>query len=116
MDYSTLIQFVPQQLLILVAALWVVGYFVKNTQKIPDAYIPFVLMVLAIAGSILMMGTNVTSVLQGIISAAVAVLGKNIVKQGAEIISSKDVTDVLEDMVNDKKDEVKPVEDQKPEQ
>jgi type III secretory pathway component EscS len=94
MDYTNLVKFVPEQLLILVAALGVVGYFVKSTNKIQDAYIPFILMVLGVAGSLLMMGLNVTSVLQGIISAAVAVLGNNIVKQGSEILGTTDTTDV----------------------
>ena len=54
MDYANLVKFVPEQLLILVAALAVVGYFVKSIKKIQDAYIPFILMVLGVAGSLLM--------------------------------------------------------------
>lgn len=88
-----LIQFVPEQLIILIASLWVIGYFLKNTKAIPDSYIPFILMALSILSSILIMGININSVLQGIICAAVAVLGKNIEKQGQEItelFSTKD--------------------------
>ena len=112
MDYTNLMQFVPQQLGILVAALWVVGYFLKGTKKVSDSYIPFILAVLGIAGSVLMMGISVTSVLQGIISTAVAVYGKNVVKQGAEILGSKEVTDAVEDMVKEKSIEVPPADEQ----
>lgn len=82
-----IISFVPEQLGILVAALWVIGYFVKNTKKIPDAYIPFILIVLSVIASLFIMGANVVSVLQGIICAAVAVLGSNVIKQGSELLS-----------------------------
>ena len=81
-------QYVPAELGILVATLWVIGYFVKQTNKISDAYIPFILMVLGIAGAVLIQGFTIISVLQGIICAAVAVFAKNVVKQGAEIIDS----------------------------
>ena len=81
-----LISYVPTELGILVAALWVIGYFVKNTNKVPDAYIPFILIVLGIIGAISLNGLSTLSILQGIICAAVAVLGKNLVKQGSEII------------------------------
>lgn len=80
-----LIQFVPEQLFILIAALWVIGYFIKNTKVIPDSYIPFILIILSVLASILIMGVNINSILQGIICAAVAVFGKNIAKQGQEI-------------------------------
>ena len=99
MDYSNLVQFVPEQLGILVASLLVFGTMLKSTNKIQDAYIPFILIVLGIIGSVLMMGTSVTSVLQGIIATAVAVYGKNILKQSKEILGSKDIQNDVQDIV-----------------
>lgn len=89
-----LISYVPAELGILVATLWAMGYFIKNTNKIPDPYIPFILIVLGIAGAVSLQGFSTLAILQGVVCASVSVLGKNIVKQGAEILNS----------VSDKKD------------
>ncbi|CEK30249.1 holin protein [[Clostridium] sordellii] len=78
---ETIINFVPEQLLILVAALYVIGIFLKRTPKIKDWSIPWILLVLGISFSIPIMGFNATSILQGIICSFGAIATNQLVKQ-----------------------------------
>lgn len=76
-----LIKFVPEQLLILVAALYVIGIFMKNTQGIKDWIIPWVLIIIGVGGSIALTGMNPMATVQGVICAGVAVLTNQLIKQ-----------------------------------
>ncbi|SHI89697.1 Phage holin family Hol44, holin superfamily V [Clostridium amylolyticum] len=77
-----LIKFVPEQLMILVAALYVVGMFLKNSPKVLDWSIPWVLLVVGVGGSIaLQQGVTALAVFQGIVSTGVAVLTNQLIKQ-----------------------------------
>ena len=76
-----LIKFVPEQLYILVAGLCVVGVFLKNSPRIKDWTIPWLLTVLGVGFSISLNGFNATSVLQGIICSGVSVYGNQLFKQ-----------------------------------
>lgn len=78
---ENLIKFVPEQLLILVAALYVVGIFLKKTPKVTDWIIPWVLLVLGVGFSISVMGINATSILQGVICSFGAIATNQILKQ-----------------------------------
>lgn len=78
---ENLIKFVPEQLLILVAALYVVGMFLKKTPKVQDWIIPWILLVIGVAFSISIMGINATSILQGIICSFGAIATNQFVKQ-----------------------------------
>ncbi|UDN56905.1 MULTISPECIES: phage holin family protein [unclassified Clostridioides] len=64
---DNLISFIPEQLLILVAALYVVGAGCKKYKQLDNKYIPVVLLALGIGFSVWMLGLNPTSVLQGVI-------------------------------------------------
>ena len=70
--------------------MWAIGYAIKNTQKIDDKYIPIILGVVSILltalGLLATVESNLVTLLfaaitQGIIIAAVAVYGNQIVKQ-----------------------------------
>ena len=78
---ENLIKFVPEQLLILVAALYVVGMFLKKTPKVKDWIIPWILLILGVIFSISIMGINATSILQGIICSFGAIATNQFVKQ-----------------------------------
>lgn len=77
---ENLIQFVPEQLLILVAALYVIGIFLKAS-KIADWTIPWILLSVGILGAIGIEGISVMAVIEGIICAGVAVLTNQLIKQ-----------------------------------
>lgn len=78
-----LMDYIVEQALILVPALYVLGMMLKNTEKIKDWTIPWILLVVGILGSIALIGLNVNAVIQGILTAGAAVFGDQLVKQTA---------------------------------
>lgn len=78
---ENLINFVPEQLLVLVAALNVLGIFLKNTPAIKDWVIPYILLTVGIAASSFLVGFNATGILQGVVCTGVAVLTNQLFKQ-----------------------------------
>lgn len=75
------IKFIPKELAILVAGLYVIGAILKFTPKIQNWTIPWILMLLGIGFSISIMGINPTSILQGIICSFSAVATNQLIKQ-----------------------------------
>ncbi len=67
--------------LILIPVLNVIGWILKNTQYIPDKYIPLILLPLGVLGSLGIMGFNVTAILQGVLVTGTAVYSNQLVKQ-----------------------------------
>lgn len=78
---ENLIKFIPENLMILIVATYVLGIFLKKIESIKDKYITMILMVFCIVFSILLNsingGLNVNSlanaILQGILCWGVAV-------------------------------------------
>ncbi|MBU3208503.1 phage holin family protein [Clostridium algidicarnis] len=68
-----LIKFIPEQLLIVVAATYVVGIFLKQIQVIKDNLIPVILLTFAIVFSLLVAGLSANSALLGILCWGVSV-------------------------------------------
>lgn len=81
---DNLISFVPEQLIIVVVALYVIGVFLKNTPTIKDWCIPYILLIIGVVGSVFLVGFNATGVLQGIICTGVAVMTNQVAKQTME--------------------------------
>lgn len=70
---ENLMNFIPEQLLILIAATYVLGIFLKRIESIKDKYITIILMVFTIAFSMVLSGLSATAFLQGILCWGVAV-------------------------------------------
>lgn len=68
-----LVQLIPEQLFILVAAVYVLGIFLKKIEKVKDNYIPIILIVFSIVFSIAIVGFSATSILQGILCWGVSI-------------------------------------------
>ena len=68
-----IIKFIPEQLLILVASIYVLGVFLKRIDSIKDKYITIILMAFSIVLSLILQGLNATAFLQGILCWGVAV-------------------------------------------
>lgn len=79
-----LINFVMENMLVLVPVLYIIGVIIKKTPKMPDWCIPYVLLVFGIALAIGIGGLNVDSVIQGILVTGMAVLTNQMIKQGKE--------------------------------
>ncbi|AXU86116.1 TPA: phage holin family protein [Clostridioides difficile] len=78
---DNLISFIPEQLLILVAALSIIGKGCKKYKQLDNKYIPIILLVLGIGFSIWMLGFNPSSILQGILCWGVAIGANQVYKQ-----------------------------------
>ncbi|WP_338631128.1 phage holin family protein [Clostridium baratii] len=94
---ENIINFIPENMLIVVIGLWIIGYCLKKTHKVEDWSIPWVLILI---GMIFSIGLNiidnditsnllVTATLQGICCAGVAVLGNQLKKQTEKEMESE---------------------------
>lgn len=64
---ENLLTFIPETLLILIAATYVIGIFLKKIEKVNDSLIPVFLMIFSIVFSLVLAGPSATSFLQGIL-------------------------------------------------
>lgn len=82
---ENLLNFIPEQLLILVASIYVLGIFLKKIESVKDKYITIILMIFAIAFSMVIGGFSATTCMQGILCWGVAIginqTTKQLVKQ-----------------------------------
>lgn len=82
---ENLMEFLAEQYLYFVPALWIIGSALKRTPNVPDWTIPWILTVLGVTGAIGMSsGATVEVVVQGVIAAGVAVYGHQLLKQTVE--------------------------------
>jgi uncharacterized membrane protein YagU involved in acid resistance len=83
MNFTDLTTFVPSNLAILVAGIYVMGMFLKKTEKIKDNYITIILMIFSITFAALLVIINqqyktlfeaiINGILQGILCWGVAI-------------------------------------------
>lgn len=81
MDFA---QYIEQNALILIPALYIIGMIIKNTEYIKDKYIPIILLFFGIAGAIGIMGFSVDSVVQGVLVTGAAVYTNQLIKQSGK--------------------------------
>lgn len=74
-------QYITEHALILIPVLNILGMIIKGFPKIPDKYIPLILLFFGITGAVAIMGFNVQGVIQGVLITGTAVYGNQIVKQ-----------------------------------
>lgn len=76
-----MIEYIVESALVLVPVLNIIGMIVKNTEKIPDKFIPLILLFFGILGTIAILGISPQSVVQGVLVTGTAVYGNQVVKQ-----------------------------------
>jgi len=74
-------QYITQNALILIPVLYLIGMFIKNTEKVSDKYIPIILLFVGVAGAVGIMGVNVDSVIQGVLVTGATVYTNQLIKQ-----------------------------------
>jgi hypothetical protein len=79
-----LIDYVIQEAYIVVLALWFIGAILKNTPKVEDWSIPYILLLPGIVLTIALLGLSAENFIQGILVTGAAVLGHQLVKQAKE--------------------------------
>ena len=76
-----ILNYILDNALVLIPVLVIIGGILKNIEKIPDKWIPLILLPIGIAGALALGGLSVDSVIQGILVTGAAVYGNQIVKQ-----------------------------------
>lgn len=76
-----MLEYISENGLVLVPVLNVIGMIIKNTEKIPDKYIPIILLFFGVVGALAVMGVSAHSVVQGVLITGTAVYGNQLVKQ-----------------------------------
>ncbi len=74
-------EFITENALLLIPVLNVLGSILKGIEKIPDKYIPLILLVFGILGAVAILGLSAESVIQGVLITGTAVYGNQVVKQ-----------------------------------
>ena len=76
-----IMDYVVEQALILIPVLYILGIMLKQTNKIKDWTIPWILLIVGIVGAIALMGLNANAVIQGILATGMAVYANQLIKQ-----------------------------------
>lgn len=78
---ENIMNYITENALILIPALYVLGAILKSTQKIADKYIPILLLPVGIVLSMFLVGFDVNGVIQGILITGASVYVNQLVKQ-----------------------------------
>lgn len=76
-----MLEYISENALLMIPVLNVIGMIIKNTEKIPDKYIPLILLFFGIVGAVAIMGISAESVVQGVLITGTAVYGNQVFKQ-----------------------------------
>lgn len=76
-----LYDYIIEQALIVVPVLLVIGQVLKNTPKMQDWLIPYILLLLGVAFTIGIMGINMQAIVQGVLVSGAAVFANQLYKQ-----------------------------------
>ena len=74
-------QYILDKALILIPVLNSIGMMLKGFPKLPNKYIPLILLAFGVLGAMLLVGFTVDGVVQGVLVTGTAVYGNQIVKQ-----------------------------------
>lgn len=81
MEWNAIMELLDPKLIIVLAMSWVVGFTLKQTPYVPDWCIIFIVSIVTIVISIWLLGWSPESLIQGVLTGAVAVYGNQLVKQ-----------------------------------
>ena len=76
-----ILSYIIDNALVLIPVLVIIGQIIKNIEKIPDKWIPLILLPLGIAGALALGGLSADSVIQGVLVTGAAVYGNQLCKQ-----------------------------------
>ncbi|BFH65048.1 phage holin family protein [Paenibacillus azoreducens] len=84
MNWDTIYELIDTRLLVVVALCWVVGYALKQTPRIPDWTIVYIVTLVAVLITVWMLGFGPEALIQGVLTGAFAVYGNQLVKQATK--------------------------------
>lgn len=73
--------YLDHQIIPFAISLYIIGIFLKRTAIIPNRFIPWILLSVSCAASVIILGVSVNSVIQGVLACGVAVLSNQLYKQ-----------------------------------
>jgi hypothetical protein len=73
--------YIVKESYILIPVLYILGTFLKETPKLPDWLIPWILLVLGMAGGFFLSGMKFEGILQGVLIAGTTVFANQLYKQ-----------------------------------
>ena len=76
-----ILKYITENALLLIPVLIIIGTILKNTEFIPDKFIPVILLPFGILGAMAVNGWSVEQAIQGILVTGCAVYGHQIYKQ-----------------------------------
>lgn len=87
-------QFIIEEGLVMILALWIIGYFVKHAGILKTEWIPFLLLGISLVFTpFLLGGYTAEHIVQAVLVTGAAVLGHQFVIQGDHLIHSDDPPD-----------------------
>lgn len=84
MEWGIVFEFIDPMLLVVVATCWCLGYILKQTPRIPDWSIVYVITLAAVLLTIWLIGFGPDAIIQGVLCGAFSVYGHQLVKQTKE--------------------------------
>ncbi len=87
---ETIKEHINPAMLLVIPALWSLGYGLKKTPKVPDWSIFWIITVAGIVLGIFVVGTSVDGAIQGILAAAVAIYGHQGFRQTKSAIKDEE--------------------------
>lgn len=88
MEWEIVRGLLDAQLLIVLAVCWVLGFMLKQTPRVPNWSIVYIVSLVAVVFAVLLLGNNPLSYLQGFLCGAVSVYGYEIAKQTVKGVKS----------------------------
>ena len=76
-----MLEYISENALLMIPVLNIIGMIIKSTEKIPDKYIPLILLFFGIVGAAAIMGVSPESIIQGVLITGTAVYGNQVYKQ-----------------------------------
>ncbi len=73
----------------LIPALWVLGYALKRTPKVPDWSIIWIITIVSLGIASFSFGLTINAIVNGIIAAGISVYGHQLVKQSLPTTTKK---------------------------
>lgn len=81
MGWDAIFELINPRLFIVVAACWAFGYMLKQTPRIPDWTIVYIVTTAAVLLTIWLLGFGPEAIIQGILAGAFSVYGHQLIKQ-----------------------------------
>lgn len=76
-----IINYIVDNALVLIPALIIIGFIIKQIEVIPNKFIPLILLVFGVGGALGLVGLSIDGIIQGVLVTGAAVYGNQIVKQ-----------------------------------